>query len=236
MSASKKILIILTSATKLGHHDRPTGFYAEEVAEPVAVLTKHGYELVFASPKGGQSHVDAYSVESTKDKQVVVAFMNNKAIQDKIRNTHKVSEFVGRESEFVAILYPGGHGPMFDLEHDADALKLTEDAYNSGKVVSGVCHGVIALTDVKLPDGTNLIKGKNVTAFSDFEEEAINTHIYMPKSLELKVKEVGGHYHKADQAWGAKVVTDGRVVTGQNPASAHDFAEAVHAAIVAHHL
>ncbi|KAG0290745.1 hypothetical protein BGZ98_003303, partial [Dissophora globulifera] len=147
MSASKKILIILTSATKLGHYDRPTGFYAEEVAEPVAVLTKHGYELVFASPKGGQSHVDAYSVESTKDKQVVVAFMNNKAIQDKISNTHKVSEFVGRESEFAAILYPGGHGPMFDLEHDADALKLTENAYNAGKVVSGVCHGVIALTD-----------------------------------------------------------------------------------------
>ena len=88
-------------------------------------------------------------------------------------NTHKVSDYVGRESEFEAIVYPGGHGPMFDLEHNEAALKLTAAAYEAGKVVAAVCHGPIALTDVVLKDGTYMVKGKNVTSFSDDEERAV---------------------------------------------------------------
>ncbi|KAF9376640.1 hypothetical protein CPB97_010684, partial [Podila verticillata] len=103
-----------------------------------------------------------------------------------------------------------------------------------GKVVGAVCHGPIALTDVKLSDGTLLVKGKNVTGFSDAEETQVQLEHVVPTLLETKFKKIGALYHKADN-WGVKVVTDGRIVTGQNPASARPFGEAIHAAIQASH-
>ncbi|KAF9132268.1 hypothetical protein BGX30_012724 [Mortierella sp. GBA39] len=232
---TKKILFVLTSHDQLGNSGEQTGWYAEEVAEPATVLTRHGYEIVFASPKGGKAPLDKGSVEAAKDHPNTVEFLANKDYQHKVDNTHKVSEFIGRESEFEAIVYPGGHGPMFDLEHDEAALKITAAAYEAGKVVAAVCHGPIALTDVVLKDGTHLVKGKNVTGFSDDEERAVKKDHLMPVLLETKLRQLGAHYHKADQPWGAKVVTDGRVVTGQNPASAPGFGEAIHAAIQAAH-
>jgi putative intracellular protease/amidase len=232
---TKKILFVLTSHDQLGNSGEQTGWYAEEVAEPATILARHGYELVFASPKGGKAPLDKGSIEAAKDHPNTVEFLANKDYQHKVDNTHKVSEFIGRESEFEAIVYPGGHGPMFDLEHDEAALKVTAAAYEAGKVVAAVCHGPIALTDVVLKDGTHLVKGKNVTGFSDDEERAVKKEHLMPVLLETKLRQLGAHYHKADQPWGAKVVTDGRIVTGQNPASAPGFGEAIHAAIQAAH-
>ncbi|KAF9172839.1 hypothetical protein BGX21_001199 [Mortierella sp. AD011] len=235
MSAHKKILFILTSHDQLGSTGKKTGWYAEEVAEPATILTNHGYEIVFASPKGGKAPLDPSSVDAAKDNKTVVAFLNNNDFTQKIDHTHKVSEFIGKESQFEAIVYPGGHGPMFDLEHDEASLKVTAAAYEAGKIVGAVCHGPIALTDVTLSDGTLLVKGKNVTGFSDDEEKTVGLEHAVPVLLETKLKKIGAHYHKADQQWGAKVVTDGRVVTGQNPASAPGFGEAIHAAIQAAH-
>ncbi|KAG9061594.1 hypothetical protein KI688_007173 [Linnemannia hyalina] len=232
---TKKILFVLTSHDQLGNSGEQTGWYAEEVAEPATILARHGYELVFASPKGGKAPLDKGSIEAAKDHPNTVEFLANKDYQHKVDNTHKVSEFIGRESEFEAIVYPGGHGPMFDLEHDEAALKVTAAAYEAGKVVAAVCHGPIALTDVVLKDGTHLVKGKNVTGFSDDEERAVKKEHLVPVLLETKLRQLGAHYHKADQPWGAKVVTDGRIVTGQNPASAPGFGEAIHAAIQAAH-
>ncbi|KAG0053955.1 hypothetical protein BGZ83_000099 [Gryganskiella cystojenkinii] len=236
MSASpKKILFILTSHSELGTTGKKTGWYAEEVAEPATILTNHGYEIVFASPKGGKAPVDPGSIEAAKDNNVVTAFLNNADFTHKIDHTHKVEEFIGKESQFAAVLFPGGHGPMFDLEHNAAAAKVTAAAYEAGKVVGGVCHGPIGLTEVRLSDGSLLVKGKNVTGFSDAEEDIVQLSKFMPSLLETKFKHIGAHYSKADQPWGVKVVTDGRIVTGQNPASAPGFGEAVHAAIHAHH-
>ncbi|KAF9153280.1 hypothetical protein BG015_003711 [Linnemannia schmuckeri] len=230
---TKKILFVLTSHDKLGNSGEQTGWYAEEVAEPAIALARHGYEVVFASPKGGKAPLDKGSVEAAKDNPNTVAFLNNQDYQHKVDYTHEISEFVGREWVFEAIVYPGGHGPMFDLEHNEAALKLTADAYEAGKVVAAICHGPIALTDVVLKDGTYLVKDKNVTGFSDDEERAVKKDHLVPVLLETKLKQRGAHYHKADKAWGAKVVTDGRIVTGQNPASAPEFGEAIHAAIQA---
>ncbi|KAF8927513.1 class I glutamine amidotransferase-like protein [Dissophora ornata] len=232
-AAHKKILFILTSHDQLGDTGKKTGWYAEEVAEPATILTNHGYEIVYASPKGGKAPLDPGSVDAAKDNQIVVSFLNDKDITFKINHTHRVEEFIGKESEFEAVLYPGGHGPMYDLEHNEAALQVTAAAYEAGKVVGAVCHGPIALTDVTLSDGTLLVKGRNVTGFSDDEEKAVGLDHAVPTLLESKFRKIGAHYHKADQQWGAKVVTDGRIVTGQNPASAPGFGEAVHAAILA---
>ncbi|KAG0358089.1 class I glutamine amidotransferase-like protein [Gamsiella multidivaricata] len=235
MAASKKILFILTSHDQLGDTGKKTGWYAEEVAEPADILTKYGYEIVFASPKGGKAPLDPSSIEAAKDNKTVKDFLNDKNIIHKIDNTHKIEEFIGKESEFAAVVYPGGHGPMFDLEHNEAALKVTAAAYEAGKVVAAVCHGPIALTDVKLSDGTLLVQGKNVTGFSDDEERSSKLDHAIPTLLESKLKKIGAKYQKADEQWGVKVVTDGRIVTGQNPASAPGFGEAIHAAIQAQH-
>ncbi|KAF9983091.1 hypothetical protein BGZ75_005443 [Mortierella antarctica] len=230
-SAPKKVLFILTSHGELGNTGKKTGWYAEEAGEPATILTNYGYEIVWASPKGGKAPLDPGSVDAAKDNKTVVDFLANKDFMHKIDNTHKVEEFIGKESQFEAIVYPGGHGPMFDLEHNEAALKVTANAYEAGKVVSAVCHGPIALTDVKLSDGSLLVKGKNVTGFSDDEERTVQLEHVVPTLLETKFKKIGAIYHKAELQWGVKVVTDGRIVTGQNPASAHEFGEAIHAAI-----
>ncbi|KAF9327796.1 hypothetical protein BGZ91_001288 [Linnemannia elongata] len=232
---TKKILFVLTSHDQLGNSGEQTGWYAEEVAEPATILTRLGYEIVFASPKGGKAPLDKGSVEAAKSNANTVAFLANKDFQHKVDHTHKVSEFVGRESEFEAIVYPGGHGPMFDLEHNEDALKITAAAYEAGKVVAAVCHGPIALTDVVLKDGTYLVKGKNVTGFSDDEERAVQKDHLIPVLLETKLKQRGANYQKAGQLFGEKVITDGRIVTGQNPASAPAFGDAIHIAIMTAH-
>lgn len=234
-AAHKKILFILTSHSEMGNSGQKTGWYAEEVAEPATILTNYGYEIVYASPKGGKAPLDPGSLVAAKDNQVVTSFMANAQIQEKLNHTHKIDEFVGKESQFEAVLFPGGHGPMFDLEHNAAAAKVTANAYEAGKVVGAVCHGPIALTEVKLSDGTLLVKGKNVTGFSNVEEDMVDMSKYMPSMLETKFKQIGAIYHKADQPWGPKVVSDQRVITGQNPSSAPGFGEAVHAAILAGH-
>ncbi|KAF9423322.1 hypothetical protein BGZ94_008334 [Podila epigama] len=233
MSAHGKVLFILTSHDALGDTGRKTGWYAEEVAEPATVLKNHGYEIVFASPKGGKAPVDPGSLEQSKNNSTVQAFLANHDFEHKINHTHHLGELANKAHDFQAIVFPGGHGPMFDLEHNEIANHITASAYEAGKVVGGVCHGPIALTEVRLKDGTHLVKGKNVTGFSNAEEEEVKLEKVVPSLLETKFKQIGAHYHKADLNWGPKVVTDGRIVTGQNPASAHAFGEAIHAAIQA---
>ncbi|KAF9950722.1 hypothetical protein BGZ65_006409 [Modicella reniformis] len=232
MAEKKKILFILTSHGELGDTGRPTGWYAEEAAEPATILAEH-YDIIFASPKGGNAPLDPESVKAAQGNHVVETFLNNSTIMDKIHNTHKLEEFAAKGAEFEAIVYPGGHGPMFDLEHNEIAQKITAQAYEAGKVVAAVCHGPIALTGVKLSNGELLVKGKEVTGFSNVEEEQINLTKAVPVLLETKFKEIGAKYTKANDPWGEKVVTDGRVVTGQNPASAREFGHAIHKAIQA---
>ncbi|KAG0233428.1 hypothetical protein BGW41_001486 [Actinomortierella wolfii] len=227
---SKRILALLPSSDTIGTMKKKTGWYAEELAEPATLLTNRGFEVIYASPKGGKAPLDEGSREAAEKNGIVKAFLE---IMDKIDNTHKISEFIGQEDSFQGLLVPGGHG-AYDLEHNKDAIQIIQNFWEKGKVIAAICHGVVAFNEVKLKDGTPLVKGKKLTAFSDAEEELVGLTKDVPTLLESRLKELGAIYSKAPEPWGACVVSDGRLVTGQNPASARGFGDAIYVAIQEH--
>ncbi|KAH8668736.1 ThiJ/PfpI family protein [Xylariales sp. PMI_506] len=214
-----KILVVLTSHNKLDGTDKPTGWYLPEFAHPYDVLAPKA-EIVVASPKGGEAPLDPGSVEMFKQDKSSVEFLNTKS--DIWKNTEKLSTFLGRSGEFAALFYPGGHGPMYDLATDKDSIALINEFVAAGKPVAAVCHGPAVFTNVVLPSGEHLVKGKEVTGFSNVEEDQVQLSSVMPFLLEDKLKEAGGIYKKAAEPWGEFVlsVDGGKLITGQNPASA----------------
>lgn len=184
-----------------------------------------------ASPKGGEAPLDQGSVEAFKADPSSVEFHKTKS--DVWKKTEKLSSFLGRSSEFAALFYPGGHGPMFDLATDADSIALINEFVAAGKPVAAVCHGPTVFTNVVLPSGRHLLEGKEVTGFSNVEEDQAQMTEFMPFLLESRIKEVGGIYKKADEPWGELVlsVDGGKLITGQNPASAKATGEAIAKAI-----
>lgn len=157
-----------------------------------------------------------------------VKFLNTK--QDLWTQTRPLKEFLGKASEYAAVFYPGGHGPMFDLVKDETSIQLIQEFYSAGKPVAAVCHGPIVFTNVTV-DGQPLLKGREATGFSNAEEDASQLTEQMPQLLEDEIKRVGGKYVKAKEDWGEKVVVDGQVITGQNPGSAHAVGVAIAKAI-----
>lgn len=183
-------------------------------------------EIVLASPKGGVAPLDPSSVEASKADASSQKFLETKLWE----KTTPLKEFVGRSGEFAALFYPGGHGPMYDLVDDEDSLKLIEEFYKAGKPVAAVCHGPIVFANAKV-DGKPLVEGRNVTGFTNEEEEQAGLTEAMPFLLEDRLKAVGAKWTQADQAWGEKVVVDGQIITGQNPASANAIGVAIAKAI-----
>ncbi|KAM0523171.1 hypothetical protein ACHAPE_001664 [Trichoderma viride] len=225
--AAKKVLVVLTSHDKIDAINRQTGWYLPEFAHPHHVLTGKNVQLTVASPKGGAAPLDQGSVELSKEDPVSMAFFENqKALWE---NTATIKEFRGRSSEFDAIFFPGGHGPMYDLVNDADSIALVEEFYRAGKIVSAVCHGTIALVNAKV-DGEHIIKGREITGFTNEEEDYVQLTSAMPMLVEDKVTAAGGKFVKAG-VFGDKVAVDGQFVTGQNPVSANSFANALVTAI-----
>lgn len=141
---------------------------------------------------------------------------NHKSVWE---NTVPLSSLVGRASEFDAIFFPGGHGPMFDIASDKDAIALTEAIYAAGKPVAGVCHGSVALVAPKTKEGVSILSGRRVTGFSNAEEDTVQMTAAMPFLLEDAIVKAGGKYEKAEEQFGKKVIVDGQIITGQNPAS-----------------
>jgi len=226
-----KVLFVLTSVGKMSTTGKETGWYLPEMAHPYHVLEPHT-EIVVASPAGGEAPLDPGSVEMFKQDEVSVNFLNTK--QSVWKNTQKLSSFLGHAGEFAAIFVVGGHGPMFDLAVDETSHKLIREFYESSKVVSAVCHGPAALVNVKLSDGSYLIAKQPVTGFSNVEEDQVGLTSAMPFKLEDKLNEAsGGNFVKADQPWAEKVVValNGRLITGQNPASATGVGEALYKVI-----
>lgn len=224
-----KVLFVLSSYGKLPNN-KPTGWYLPEFAHPYDILESHT-EIVVASPNGGEAPLDPGSVEIFKEDPSSIKFLKKESLW---QNTHKLSEFLGRADEFDAIFYVGGHGPMFDLAKDETSHKLINEFWSKNKIVSAVCHGPAALAYVKLPSGQYFLSGQTVTGFSDAEEDQNGSTADMPFSLEAQLKEASeGKYVKAEQVWGAKVVVagGGRILTGQNPASAAPLGQAVYDAI-----
>ncbi|RKU48815.1 hypothetical protein DL546_006653 [Coniochaeta pulveracea] len=228
-----KVLIVLTSHSKLGDTGKPTGWYLPELAHPYDVLVDAGFELTIASPAGGEAPLDPASVEMFKEDAASVAFLRNKQLWE---NTTPLADFLGKADEFDAIFIPGGHGPMYDLAVDETSQKLIAEFAEKGKVVSSVCHGPAAFVNVRLSDGRHLLEGKTVTGFTNEEEEQVGLTKVVPFLLEDKLREgvgAGGKFVKADQAWGEKVVVDGKLITGQNPNSAKAVGEALVKAVKA---
>jgi putative intracellular protease/amidase len=218
------ILMVLTSHDQLGKTGRKTGFWLEEFAAPYYVFKDAGANVTLASPKGGQPPLDPKSDEPDAQTEATRRFKEDRAAQQALANTAKLSSVSA--DEFDTVFYPGGHGPLWDLAHDPDSIRLIETMYAAGKLVSAVCHGPAAFLHAKAPDGAPLVRGKKVTAFADTEEAAAGLTDVVPFLVEDMLVQNGAQYSKGPD-WQPYTVTDGNLVTGQNPASSEPAAREV---------
>ncbi len=218
---NKKILFVLTSHEDLGDTGKKTGFWTEELAAPYYALADQGAEITLASPKGGQPPIDPKSEDPDAQTDSTRRMAEDKELLGKLSNTTVLSDI--KMEDYDAVFYPGGHGPLWDLAEDATSQKLIVDFYKAEKPVAFVCHAPGVLKNVKV-DGEYLVNGKNVTGFTNTEEEAVQLTDIVPFLVEDMLKENGGNYSKIGD-WGPYAVVDGRLITGQNPASSEKVAE-----------
>ena len=202
---------------------RKTGFWLEEFAAPYFVFRDAGVELTLASPKGGQPPIDPKSDLPENQTPAMARFKQDQAAQKDLAQTVRLADM--RAEDFDTIFYVGGHGPMWDLVDNPDSIALIEAFYNSGKPVAAVCHSPAVFHRVTYK-GAPLVKGKRVTGFINGEEEAVQLTHVVPFLVEDELKRVGGFYEKAAD-WQSFAIVDGRLVTGQNPASSTAAAQAL---------
>ena len=219
-----KILMVLTSHDQLGNTGKKTGFWLEEFAAPYYILKDAGAAITLASPKGGQPPLDPKSDLPENLTELTKRFRADKAAQAELANTKKLSDVSA--DDYDAVFYPGGHGPMWDMPDNTTSIALIEAFVKAGKPVGAVCHAPAALVNVRGVDGEYLVKGKRVTGFTNAEEEAVGLSKVVPFLLEDRLKERGGLYSKGAD-WAPYVQVDGKLVTGQNPASSGPAAEAL---------
>lgn len=222
-----KILIVLTSHSQLGHTELAntegkTGFWIEEFATPYYLFKDAGALITLASPKGGQPPIDPKSDAPENQTESTIRYKKDEILLGLMANTLKLEEIDSKD--FDAIFYPGGHGPLWDLTTDKDSISLIEEFWDAKKPVATVCHAPSVLLNVKDEDGEFLVKGKRVTGFSNTEEKAVKLDKIVPFLLEDELKLKGGIYSKKDD-WTSYVVTDGLLITGQNPQSSEAVAK-----------
>ena len=218
-----KIVMVLTSHDQLGNTGRTTGFWLEEFAAPYFVFRDAGVELTLASPKGGQPPIDPKSDLPENQTPAMLRFKQDPAAQKALSQTVKLAEV--KAEDYDTIFYVGGHGPMWDLVDNPVSIALIESFYNSGKPVAAVCHAPGVLHRVTY-NGAPIVKGKRVTGFTNGEEEAVHLTNVVPFLVEDELKRLGGLYEKAPD-WQSLAVVDGRLITGQNPASSTAAAQAL---------
>lgn len=216
-----KILMVLTSHDQLGNTGKPTGFWLEEFAAPYYVFKDLDATVTLASPKGGQPPIDPKSDEPGNQTDAMARFKSDPAARKELANTARLSSILAED--YDTVFYPGGHGPMWDLADDPTSIALIEAFYNSGKPVAAVCHAPAALHKVSY-QGQPIVKGKRVTGFANSEEEAVQLTRVVPFLVEDELKRLGGLYEKADD-WVDFSIVDGRLITGQNPASSASAAK-----------
>ena len=216
-----KILMVLTSHDKLGDTGNKTGFWLEEFAAPYYVFKDAGAEITLASPKGGQPPLDPSSDADDAQTDATKRFKGDDAAQKELANTEVLSSVSA--DGFDAIFYPGGHGPLWDLAEDKASINLIESFAASDRPAGAVCHAPAVFKHTKGTDDKPLVSGKTVTGFTNTEEEAVGLTDVVPFLVEDMLKTNGGTYKKGDD-WASFVVTDGKLVTGQNPASSEEAA------------
>ncbi|WP_420007729.1 type 1 glutamine amidotransferase domain-containing protein [Xanthomonas sacchari] len=219
-----KILMVLTSHDRLGDTGHKTGFWLEEFAAPYYTFKDAGADLTLASPKGGQPPLDPKSDAPDAQTEATHRFKDDPAAQQQLASTQTLASV--RMEDYDALFYPGGHGPLWDLAEDRDSIALIEAFARAGKPIGFVCHAPGVLRRVTAADGTPLVKGRRVTGFTNGEEAAVGLTDVVPFLVEDELQRLGGQYSKVAD-WGVHVVEDGRLVTGQNPASSEAAAEAL---------
>jgi putative intracellular protease/amidase len=224
-----KILMLLTSHDKLGDTGEKTGFWLEEFATPYYVFKDANADITLASPNGGQPPLDPKSDEPDFQTEATKRFMGDDDAQAALANTLKLSDVLSEN--YDAVFYPGGHGPLWDLAGNRSSIALIESMYGAGKVVATVCHSSAVLLHAKSQDGSPLVKGMSVTGFSNTEEDAVQLSEVVPFLLEDELKAKGANYSKADD-WHPYAITDGNLITGQNPASSELVAKALIKSVV----
>ncbi|UWQ50642.1 type 1 glutamine amidotransferase domain-containing protein [Leisingera caerulea] len=217
-----KILMVLTSHDQLGDTGEKTGFWLEEFAAPYYVLRDAGAEITLASPEGGQPPLDPKSDSEDAQTDATRRFKQDDAAQQALANTVKLSGVDA--DQFDAVFYPGGHGPLWDLAESADSRKLLESFAAADRPIGAVCHAPGVFRDVKGSDGAPLVKGRRVTGFTNGEEEGVGLTDVVPFLVEDMLKDKGADYRKGDD-WASYVEVDGKLVTGQNPASSEAAAK-----------
>jgi putative intracellular protease/amidase len=211
-----KVLMVLTSHDQLGNTGRKTGFWLEELAAPYYVFKESGAEITLASPKGGHPPLDPKSNEPEFRTDLSRRFEKDAAAETQLDKTVRLDTV--KQESFDTVFYPGGHGPMWDLAEDKNSVKLIESFLAANKPIALVCHAPGVLRHVKTPDGKPLVQGKKVTGFTDGEEEEMGLTKVVPFLVEDELINLGATFSKVKN-WGVLTVTDGQLITGQNPAS-----------------
>jgi putative intracellular protease/amidase len=218
------VLVVLTSHDRLGDTGKPTGFWLEELAAPYYVLKDAGIAMTLASPKGGKPPLDPKSSEPAAQSDATRRFEADAEAMALLADTYPLAQM--KAADFDAAFYPGGHGPLWDLANDHASIALIEALVRGGKPVAAVCHApAIFLRTLRL-NGRPLVEGKAVTGFSNSEEQASGLTAIVPFLVEDMLKANGGRYTSTAD-WGVHVVTDGLLITGQNPASSRPAAQAL---------
>lgn len=222
----KPVLFVLTSHGIKGSTGQPTGYYLGEVTHPLAELQAAGIAVEFASIQGGEPPVDGLNL----DDPINARYWAQPEFREAVRHTRRLREVDA--SRYAGIFFAGGHGAMWDFPGNADVQRVVREIFEAGGPVAAVCHGPAALVDVTLGDGAYLVAGKNVSAFTDSEERAVQLERVVPFLLASTLEQRGARHRPAPD-WNAKVVVDGRLITGQNPQSASGVGAALRDALLA---
>ncbi len=218
-----KVLMILTSHDELGDTGEKTGFWLEEFAAPYYVFKDAGADITLASPAGGQPPLDPKSDQPDFQTAATERFKQDAEARVALSKTHRLADI--NPDDYDAVFYPGGHGPLWDLAEDEHSIAIIEALNSSGKPVAAVCHAPGAFRNARTTDGNPLVQNRKVTGFANSEEEAVGLTQVVPFLVEDALKQNDGDYSKAAD-WQPYVVTDGNLITGQNPASSASAAEA----------
>lgn len=221
--AKKRILVVVTGTEKYPNLDRATGVWLGEAVHFVERVEKAGFQVDYVSPKGGYTPVDPHSLAMAEP--IDWEWYQNKAFMSRLGATLKPSDV--NADDYAAIYFVGGHGVIWDFPDNEELQALGRKIYESGGIVSSVCHGAAGLLNIHLSDGTLLVKDKEVTGFSDEEEKLAELDRFVPFLTETELRKRGAVYRKAEAPWQTFAVSSNRVITGQNPASGGAVADLV---------
>jgi putative intracellular protease/amidase len=224
----KTVLMVLTSHAQLGNTGEKTGFWVEEFAAPYYAFVDAGIAVTLASPAGGQPPIDPKSEMADFQTEATKRYDADPSAQALMANTAKLDDV--KSSDFDAVFYPGGHGPLWDLTDNAVSISLIESFLEAKKPVAAVCHATAAFLNIKDTNGELVVKGRAVTGFTNSEEEAVQLTEVVPFLLEDELVTRGAKYQKVAD-WSAFAIQDGLLITGQNPASSELAAQKLLVAI-----